>query len=115
MLFNSIDFAIFLPIVLAVYWFIFGHSFHGQNAVLIIFMPPSTPAYVGSLDAEQFRTVIATGEQLAHDNDLVEFHNFMDTTGFVDADFGDADHWGPAGAAKLSGLLDDLMDRPILH
>ena len=36
MLFNSIDFAIFLPIVFAIYWFAFGKSRKLQNGFLVI-------------------------------------------------------------------------------
>ena len=36
MLFNSIDFAIFLPIVFALYWFAFGKSRRGQNILLLV-------------------------------------------------------------------------------
>ncbi len=90
-------------------------AFASQRGIkVIIFMPPSTDAYNRSLDDGQLNMAIAMGEQLAHDNELVEFHNFMDETGFVDADFGDADHLGPSGAAKLSRLLDELMDQPIV-
>lgn len=35
MLFNSIDFAIFLPIVFYLYWFVFKHSIKGQNFVIL--------------------------------------------------------------------------------
>ncbi len=35
MLFNSIDFAVFLPIVFGLYWFVFGLSTRAQNALLI--------------------------------------------------------------------------------
>ena len=36
MLFNSIDFSIFLPIVFILYWFVFNKNFKLQN-ILIIF------------------------------------------------------------------------------
>jgi len=36
MLFNSIDFAIFLPIVFSLYWFVFGKTRRGQNVLLLI-------------------------------------------------------------------------------
>jgi D-alanyl-lipoteichoic acid acyltransferase DltB (MBOAT superfamily) len=36
MLFNSLDFAIFLPIVLVLYWFIFYKSLKAQNLLLLI-------------------------------------------------------------------------------
>ncbi|MBU2939576.1 MBOAT family protein [Lacinutrix sp. C3R15] len=36
MLFNSIDFAIFLPIVFIGYWFVFKHSLKGQNILLLV-------------------------------------------------------------------------------
>jgi len=36
MLFNSIDFAIFLPIVFAFYWFIFSHNLKAQNLFILI-------------------------------------------------------------------------------
>ncbi|MBU2939578.1 MBOAT family protein [Lacinutrix sp. C3R15] len=36
MLFNSIDFAIFLPIVFIGYWFVFMHSLKGQNILLLV-------------------------------------------------------------------------------
>lgn len=36
MLFNTIDFAIFLPIVFVVYWFILKNSVRGQNILLLI-------------------------------------------------------------------------------
>jgi len=35
MLFNSLDFAIFLPIVFAFYWFVFGKSRTGQNILIL--------------------------------------------------------------------------------
>jgi len=35
MLFNSVDFAIFLPIVFAIYWIVGGKRVHGQNTVLL--------------------------------------------------------------------------------
>lgn len=35
MLFNSIDFALFLPIVFFLYWFVFNKSFKGQNVLLL--------------------------------------------------------------------------------
>jgi len=36
MLFNSLDFAIFLPLVFALYWFVFGRSRKAQNSILLI-------------------------------------------------------------------------------
>lgn len=36
MLFNSIDFAIFLPIVFALYWFVFSHNLRAQNLFILI-------------------------------------------------------------------------------
>ncbi len=36
MLFNSIDFAIFLPIVFALYWFVAGHSLKLQNVLVVV-------------------------------------------------------------------------------
>lgn len=36
MLFNSIDFAIFLPIVFALYWFVFNRTISGQNFFILI-------------------------------------------------------------------------------
>jgi D-alanyl-lipoteichoic acid acyltransferase DltB (MBOAT superfamily) len=36
MLFNSIEFAIFLPIVFCLYWFVAGNSIKKQNALLVI-------------------------------------------------------------------------------
>lgn len=36
MLFNSVDFAIFLPIVFILYWFIAGKSFPSQNILLLV-------------------------------------------------------------------------------
>ena len=36
MLFNSIDFAIFLPIVFIFYWFVFNKNLKSQNALLLI-------------------------------------------------------------------------------
>ena len=36
MLFNSIDFAIFLPIVFVLYWFVFQNSIKAQNLLLVI-------------------------------------------------------------------------------
>ena len=36
MLFNSIDFAIFLPIVFFIYWFVTNHSLKLQNTILLL-------------------------------------------------------------------------------
>src|SRR5690554_3382327 len=36
MLFNSLDFAVFLPIVFILYWFVFKHSLKGQNMLLVV-------------------------------------------------------------------------------
>ncbi len=36
MLFNSIDFAVFLPIVFVLYWFVFGNNYRIQNGLLIV-------------------------------------------------------------------------------
>ena len=36
MLFNSIDFAVFLPIVFVIYWFVAGKSLKVQNILLVI-------------------------------------------------------------------------------
>lgn len=36
MLFNSIDFAIFFPIVFALYWFVFGRSRRSQNVLILV-------------------------------------------------------------------------------
>jgi D-alanyl-lipoteichoic acid acyltransferase DltB (MBOAT superfamily) len=36
MLFNSIDFAIFLPIVFLLYWYVFAHPVRSQNILLIV-------------------------------------------------------------------------------
>jgi alginate O-acetyltransferase complex protein AlgI len=36
MLFNSLDFAIFLPIVFILYWFVFDKSIKAQNILLIV-------------------------------------------------------------------------------
>jgi len=36
MLFNSLDFAIFLPIVFILYWFVFQRSLKGQNILLLV-------------------------------------------------------------------------------
>lgn len=35
MLFNSLEFAIFLPLVFLLYWFVFQRSLHGQNLFLV--------------------------------------------------------------------------------
>ncbi len=36
MLFNSIDFAIFLPIVFVLYWFVFNKNIKVQNMLLVV-------------------------------------------------------------------------------
>lgn len=36
MLFNSFDFAIFLPIVFVLYWFVFNKSLKLQNLLLVV-------------------------------------------------------------------------------
>ena len=36
MFFNSVDFAIFLPVVFMMYWFVFNKSIRVQNALLIV-------------------------------------------------------------------------------
>ena len=36
MLFNSIDFAIFLPIVFGLYWFVFNHNLKLQNLLIVV-------------------------------------------------------------------------------
>src|SRR5690606_20865684 len=36
MLFNSLDFAIFLPIVFILYWFVFKRSLSAQNVLLLL-------------------------------------------------------------------------------
>jgi len=36
MLFNSIDFAVFLPIVFVLYWFVFKNNQRGQNILLLV-------------------------------------------------------------------------------
>ncbi len=36
MLFNSLDFAVFLPIVFMLYWFVFKRSLHAQNMLLLV-------------------------------------------------------------------------------
>ena len=36
MLFNSLEFLIFLPIVFLLYWFVFGRSYRWQNFFLIL-------------------------------------------------------------------------------
>jgi D-alanyl-lipoteichoic acid acyltransferase DltB (MBOAT superfamily) len=36
MLFNSLDFALFLPIVFALYWFVFQKNLKGQNALVLV-------------------------------------------------------------------------------
>ena len=36
MLFNSLDFALFLPIVFFLYWFVFKHSLKAQNALIVV-------------------------------------------------------------------------------
>tara|TARA_Y100000385_G_scaffold270509_1_gene309632 strand:+ start:643 stop:885 length:243 start_codon:yes stop_codon:yes gene_type:complete len=35
MFFNSLDFAIFLPIVFVLYWFVAKNNFKSQNAVIV--------------------------------------------------------------------------------
>ena len=35
MLFNSLDFAVFLPIVFALYWFVTNHNLKLQNALIV--------------------------------------------------------------------------------
>ena len=35
MLFNSLDFAIFLPVVFVLYWFVLGNNLRGQNLLLV--------------------------------------------------------------------------------
>ncbi len=36
MLFNSLDFAIFLPIVFILYWFVFNKHLKNQNALIVL-------------------------------------------------------------------------------
>ena len=36
MIFNSIDFAIFLPIVFILYWFVFNKNIKSQNILIIL-------------------------------------------------------------------------------
>lgn len=36
MLFNSVDFAVFLPVVFLLYWFVFGRSLRWQNAFVLV-------------------------------------------------------------------------------
>jgi len=36
MLFNSIDFAVFLPIVFGLYWFVFHKNLKLQNALIVV-------------------------------------------------------------------------------
>lgn len=54
MIFNSIDFAVFLPIVFFVYWFVLGRSRKGQN----IFMVVASYFFYGYWDA-RFLVLIA--------------------------------------------------------
>jgi len=36
MLFNSLDFAIFLPVVFVLYWFVTNHSLRLQNVLIVV-------------------------------------------------------------------------------
>jgi len=36
MLFNSIDFALFLPIIFVLYWFVFQKNLKAQNALVLV-------------------------------------------------------------------------------
>ncbi len=50
MLFNSIDFAVFLPIVFVLYWFVFGRNYRSQNTVMLLasclFYMAFVPVYI---------------------------------------------------------------------
>ncbi len=50
MLFNSIDFAVFLPIVFVLYWYVFGRNYRAQNTLMLVascwFYMAFVPVYI---------------------------------------------------------------------
>ena len=90
MLFNSIDFAIFLPIVFGLYWFITNKN------------------YLEFLDLNQYSKLILTCRKLDSDYENVRYTNFNDYTDFITDDFKDSDHLNARGAKKLSVIVNKL-------
>lgn len=66
MLFNTLDFAVFLPIVFALYWFVFGRNYRAQNTVLLIascwFYMAFVPVYIlilaGTIGIDYFAGIL---------------------------------------------------------
>lgn len=79
---------------------------------VILFMPPALAPYRERLDTLQLATVLAIAGELDSKKPNVEFHDLLADPRFEISDFSDADHLGPAGASKLSSILEGYMTYP---
>lgn len=80
-----------------------------RNVKLILLTPPAYDTYRKNLNSEQLKITIETTQKITTNNNCL-YLNLLDDTRFYAKDFYDADHLSEIGAAKLSALVNDLID-----
>jgi len=80
----------------------------GVNVVLVT--TPTSHYYYDLLDENQLALMHASLDAIIGAYDNVVYYDLLKDDRFIDADFRDADHLASAGAAKLSKILNDIIE-----
>lgn len=82
-----------------------------RNVRVLLFTPPAHETYCACLDEEQLQQTITTAGAIAGRYPNCEYLNLLSDRRFVFDDFDDPDHLNAEGAAKLSRILDEELQR----
>ena len=80
-----------------------------KNVKILLFTPPAFISYRQNINSEQYNFTVNTVKNLALQYDNLRYINLFDDPEFVSTDFYNADHLNPAGAEKLSKLINQKL------
>lgn len=87
-------------------------KFAQSRKIKVIFITcPAYKTYVNNLESKQIQNTINTMTQLANSNKNTAYYNLLNDKSFVSEDFYDADHLNEIGAKKLSGIINNLINK----
>ena len=136
MLFNSLRFAFFLPVVYMLYWLVNRKSLQLQNGLLLVasyyfyscwdwrflfllifstfldyYTAPTYKTYSQNLDPKQLNTTLNAIHNSIASHSNASYINLLQDTSFTKEDFYDANHLNEIGAKKLTLKVNELLKK----
>lgn len=81
-----------------------------NNCKLLLFTPPAYRSYNDNMNQTQWNRTVETVLKTVSENEHSSYYNFNEDSKFIPADFHDGDHLNPAGAQKLTLMLDSIIN-----